>query len=138
MKKATTFLSIVLLGASLMSFTGTPECNAQCDDLHLEDISFIEVDEEIDLGFDTAQYLPEGFDAYQGMGPNLEEITFIEPEKQIDLGFDTAQYLPEDFNVYAGMEFDIDQIEYIEEEEEIILDFDVQDYLPADFSALYK
>lgn len=138
MKKVITTLSIAVLGFVLMSFTGTPQCKTQCEEPHIEDITFIEVEETIDLGFDTAQYLPEGFDPYEGMGPNLEEITFIATEKEIDLGFDTARYLPEGFNAYEGMVFDIDEIEYIEEEEEINLDFDVQAYLPKDFSALSR
>lgn len=138
MEKATTFLGIAILAATLMSFTGTTECNAQCKNLNVEDITFIEVEEEIELGFDTAQYLPEGFDPYKGMELNLAKIEFIETEEEIDLGFDTAQHLPERFNAYEGMLFNIDEIEYVEEEEEIILDFDAQAYLPKGFNTLSK
>ena len=123
MKKATTTLSIAVLGSLLMSFTATPQCEPQFEAVHLDDISYIETEEEIDLGFDTAQYLPEGFDPYEGMEPNLDEIVFIETEREIDLGFDTTEYLPEGFNAYEGMVFELDEIEYIELEEEIDLGF---------------
>lgn len=138
MKKATTILGIAVLGSIFMSFTGTPQCETECKNVQVNDITFIEIEEEIDLGFDTAHYLPEGFNPYSGMGPNLEEIIFIETEEEIDLGFETAQYLPEGFNAHEGMALDLNEIEYIEEEEEIILDFDVQAYLPASFNALSK
>lgn len=138
MKKVTIILGTVLLAASLMSFQAEQECKTKCENLQIEDITFVEVEEEFELGFDTAQYLPEGFNPYIGMGLNLDDIVIIEELEEIDLGFDTAQYLPEDFNAYEGMVFDIDEIEYIEEEEEIILDFDVQAYLPIDFKELSK
>lgn len=138
MKKATTVLGIAILGSVFMSFTGTPQCEIECKNLQINDITFIETEEEIDLGFETAQYLPEGFNPYSGMEPNLEEIAFIETEDKIDLGFETAQYLPEGFNAYEGMVFDLNEIEYIEEEDEIILDFDVQAYLPSNFNVLSK
>ncbi|WP_297707897.1 hypothetical protein [uncultured Eudoraea sp.] len=79
--------------------------------LSIEDIVLIETDEKIDLGFDTAEYLPVGFDPYTGMEFDLDEINFIETDGEIDLGFDTAEYLPKGFNPYKGMEHEnlIDQ-----------------------------
>jgi len=138
MKNATTIFSLAVLGSLLMSFTGTPQCKTECENLQIENIAFVEIEEEIDLGFDTVQYLPEGFDPYKGMAPNLPEIVFIESEEKINLGFDTSEYLPEGFNAYEGMMFDIDEIEYVEVEEEIDLNFEVQAYLPEDFNALSK
>lgn len=138
MKKTITLLSIVLLGTTLMSFHGIPECKTECENLQIEDITYLEVNEEIDLGFDTTPYLPKGFDPYAGMGTMLDEINYIEDEKEVDLGFDTAEYLPKGFNAYKGLVFDIDEIEYIEMEDEIDLDFDVQAFLPESFKALSK
>lgn len=40
--------------------------------LAVEDIHVVEMEEEIELGFDVADYLPEGFDAYQGMEKQLK------------------------------------------------------------------
>ena len=138
MKNVTTVLSMVFLGAALMSFKGNDDCKTECDKLNMEDITFIEVEEEIDLGIDTALYLPEGFDAYVGMESVLDEITFIEKEEEINLGFNTAQYLPEGFNAYKGMVFEIEDITFIEEEEEIVLGLDAQNYLPKNFNAFSK
>ena len=136
MKKTGTTLGLALLGTMLISFAGTPQCKAECENLQIDDIVYIEMEDEINLGFDTAQYLPEGFDPYKGMGLDIKEITFIEPIEEVNLGFNTALYLPEDFNAYEGMAFDLNDIEYIEEEEEIILGFDTKDYLPENFSTL--
>ncbi len=136
MKNASTILGIALMGTLLMSFTGSPGCKTDCEVLAIDEITYIEPTEEVELDFDTAKYLPEGFDAYQGMGPNLEEIAFIEPTEDIDLGFDTARYLPIGFDAYKGMEIDLNDIEYIEEEVE--LDLNVQSYLPGNFNASVK
>ena len=67
----------------------------------IDEIVFIEDTEEfIDLGFDTASYLPEGFDPYAS---EYEGIEYIEEPYKIDFGFDTAMHLPKDFNPYKGM-----------------------------------
>jgi hypothetical protein len=163
MKKAGVLLGIGLLGAVLISFIGTHKCEEsenekslaifyeetnsfeeilrlqnETEILKIEDIPVIEKEEEISLGFDTAQYLPLGFNAYKGMELDLDDIPFIEEEEEIDLGFDTARYLPEGFNAYEGAEFYIDDIVYIEEEEKIVLGFDTQEYLPENFNAYSK
>ena len=159
MKKASLLLGIGVLGVILVSFTGTHQCEKSEHDkavvafseskylfeeglllqreteiLEINDIVFIEQDEEIKLDFDTTDYLPLGFNAYEGLELDLNDIIIVEEEEEINLGFDTAQYLPADFNAYDGMEFDIEEIIYIEDEEEIILDFDTQVYLPENFN----
>ncbi len=163
MKKASLLLGIGVLGVILVSFTGTHTCEKSEHDravaifsesnhlfeeglilqgeteiLEINDIVFIEQDEEIKLDFDTTDYLPLGFNAYEGLELDLNDIIIVEEEEEINLGFDTAQYLPADFNAYDGMEFDIDEIVYIEDEEEIILDFDTEVYLPENFNANTK
>ncbi|MBT8221581.1 MAG: hypothetical protein KJN96_00290, partial [Eudoraea sp.] len=99
-------------------------------ELDLNEIVFIEEDEILDLGFDTSDYLPEGFDANE-VYVDLNGITFIE-EEEIELGFNTALYLPEDFDAYAGPT-GIEGITYMEEEEVIDLGFDTAAYLPEGF-----
>ncbi|MBT8178890.1 MAG: hypothetical protein HKP60_07185 [Eudoraea sp.] len=99
-------------------------------ELDLNEIVFIEEDEILDLGFDTRDYLPEGFDANE-VYVDLNAITFIE-EEEIELGFNTALYLPEDFDAYAGPT-GIEGITYMEEEEVIDLGFDTAAYLPEGF-----
>ena len=160
MKKISLLSGIGILAVTLLSFAGNGECKkskeshvaetvltelqepfintllAQNENgiLSMEDIVFIETDEEIDLGFDTTEYLPIGFDAYAGMELDLDEISFVENEEEIDLGFDTAEYLPIGFNTYVGMELDLDEISFIETEEEIDLGFDTAEYLPKGFN----
>lgn len=99
-------------------------------ELDLNEIVFIEEEEVIDLGFDTGDYLPEGFDANEAY-VDLKNITFVEEDK-IELDFDTALYLPEGFDAYAAPE-GIEGINYMEEEEIIDLGFDTAAYLPEGF-----
>lgn len=119
MKKASVLLGIGLLGVVLLSFTRTHEClvaensessnsfeeglyaQGQGEILNIDDIDFIEEEEEISLEFDTAEYLPLGFNAYEGMELNLDDIIFIEDEENIDLGFNLQDYLPENFDAYS-------------------------------------
>ncbi len=104
-----------------------PDSTAELD---LNEIVFIEEEEVVDLGFDTRDYLPEGFDANEAY-VDLKNIAFIEEDK-IELGFDTAMYLPEGFDAYAAPE-GIAGINYMEEEEVIDLGFDTAAYLPEGF-----
>lgn len=99
------------------------------EDLKLSEIAFIEEEPSIDLGFDTAEYLPEGFDPYCFYF-DVNSIVFINDE-MTDLGFDTEEYLPTNFNAYANPS-SIDGINYIEEEI-VDLGFDTTKYLPEDF-----
>jgi len=156
MKNVNVLLGVGVLALTLLSFSNKDKYEVQdssntialehtdpCSkiesvNLSLNEIIFIEEEESIELGFDTAKYLPEGFDAYEGMGLDLNEIVLIEEEEEIELGFDTADYLPLGFNAYEGMVFDIDEIDFIELEDEIELGFDVNEYLPMNFSALSK
>lgn len=135
MKNITTYLGLALLGSILMSFTGKRDCKTNCEPIAIDDITYIEATDDFELDFDTAQYLPEGFNAYKGMGADLTNIVYIENEEEINLGFNSAKYLPIGFDAYEGMVIDLDEIKYLEEEEEVTLDFNVQNYLPANFSA---
>lgn len=138
MKNTTTILGLSLLGTLMMSFSGTPQCKTNCEPLVMDDITYIESTDDFELDFDTAQYLPEGFNAYKGMGADVSDIVFIEDEEEVQLAFDSATYLPLDFDAYEGMALDLDTIEYIEEEEDVELGFDVQNYLPTDFNVSSK
>ncbi|MDT7827501.1 hypothetical protein RQM65_02335 [Pricia sp. S334] len=135
MKKATTYIGIALLGSIMMSFSGTPDCKTNCEPLPIDEIIYIEPQEDLELDFDTEEYLPEDFNAYEGMGTDLTDIVFIEEEEEIDLGFDPKAYLPIGFDAYKGMEIDLETVEYIEEDEDVELEFNVQHFLPEDFDA---
>ena len=131
--------------------------------LSLDDIAFIEMDAELELGFDTEAYLPPGFNPYMS-GFDLDQIDFVDlseedfgivgslpadfdpfaignvmtavnyiEEVELELGFDTAKYLPVGFNPHKAYNF-LDTIEYIEmEEDDINLGFDTLAYLPNGF-----
>ena len=74
------------------------------DAVSIESIDIYEVPEEVVLDFDTAEYLPEGFNAKEGMEDiDWNTITLYEVEEELDLGFDTKDYLPKNFNPYHGM-----------------------------------
>lgn len=68
--------------------------------LKASEIQFFEIEEEVDLGFDTTEYLPMGFNAYAGMEFEAQDLEVFELEEQVDLGFDTAPFLPKGFNAY--------------------------------------
>ena len=64
-------------------------------------MEYIYEQEEINLGFKVANYLPTNFDPYADPS-DIEGINYIEEEEQIELGFDTAEYLPANFDPYAS------------------------------------
>jgi hypothetical protein len=163
MKKTSVLLGIGVLSLMLVSFVGKGECEKSkehkmaqhsltelqknftteilstqnTEPISIDEISFIELEEEIELGFDTEAYLPEGFNAYKGMKFTVSDFEVIEVEEDIDLGFNTANYLPKGFNPYEGMEFEIEEIlaDIVLIEEEIDLGFDTAEYLPVGFDA---
>lgn len=122
MKKLSVLIGLGILGALLISAKATHYCvdtdhnphrsmnNIFAEGLQIEmesanleasEIVLLEEEEEVDLGFDTAEYLPLGFNAYEGMALDVEDIILIEEEEEVDLGFDVALYLPENFDAYA-------------------------------------
>ncbi|GMN11228.1 hypothetical protein MTsPCn9_20670 [Croceitalea sp. MTPC9] len=90
---STVFIAMLLL--PLLSAKSTP---SNIEEFDVSSIKFIEEEQQIDLGFDTKEYLPEDFDPYQEE-VSVNGINFME-EENIDLGFDTSEFLPEDFNPY--------------------------------------
>ena len=118
------------------------------DDIKVSEIVYIEEETSIDLGFDTADYLPEDFDPYD-VYFDINSVEFIDDEIE-ELGFDTAAYLPEGFNAYAnpgnldGINYieeesiDLDSVDYIEDEDEVEFDYSTGDYLPVGFDPLSK
>ncbi|NND16420.1 MAG: hypothetical protein HKN89_08870 [Eudoraea sp.] len=99
--------------------------------IEIDSITYIEEEYPVDLGFDTAMYLPEGFNAFD-LPENIMDISYIEENSEVILDFDVCKYLPRAFNPYKEY-FDLNTIEYIEEEEVIEFDFEIGDYLPEDF-----
>ena len=77
------------------------EASLEMGKLNANEIEVVEMAEEVNLGFDTFEYLPLDFDPYAGA--NLSDIDFeiFEEEEIVELGFETAAYLPNNFDAYA-------------------------------------
>ena len=118
--------SVVALGAQ------TGNSPKHITKIETDKVIFIEEVAPVDLGFDTALYLPEGFDPY-AHPENIMDVSYIEEVAEVQLDFDVQEYLPKMFDPYKKY-FDLNSIEYIEEEEVIEFDFEIREYLPADFS----
>lgn len=106
------------------------------DKLDLSKIIFIEEEMPLDLGFDTADYLPEDFDPYK-VYVDLDAIEYIEDNEDEELSFDTSEWLPENFDPYASPT-DINSISYIEEEDDFFPAIDTKLWLPAGFDPYVK
>jgi hypothetical protein len=99
--------------------------NTDKEKFDINSINYIEDDFDFDLGFDTADYLPEGFDANQSYF-DLNWIEYIEEEFIIDM--DTQQYLPIGFDPYA-YPLDVQSINYIDEKDFIEIELDSNRHL---------
>lgn len=120
------FIMVLAFGAQSGN---SPISNPYID---LDSIAYIEEESPIDLGFDTAKFLPADFDAFDHPD-NFMDISYIEDKEDVELGFDVQNYLPRAFDPYQEY-FDLNSILYIEEDEVIEFDFEIRDYLPADFT----
>ena len=131
LENSVTVLNVEADGTDAASFFTVSYEESAAYELDLNEIPFIEEETEVDLGFETADYLPEGFNPYENFF-DLNSIIYIESETEIDLGFDTSEYLPERFDPYA-VNFDVNSISFIEDEE-VDLGFNTEDYLPEGFN----
>ncbi len=105
----------------------------------ISDIVIYEVEEEADICFDTARYLPENFNALEGLHSiDWSTIDLVnEPEEELIFDFNTTDYLPEGFNALQGKhDIDWSKIDLVDEPEEtLVFDFNTKDYLPEGFDA---
>lgn len=104
---------------------------AVSSELDINEIEYIEEQQDFELGFDTKEYLPKDFDPNTAYF-DLNSVTYLE-ESSTDLGFDSAAYLPDNFDPYAYPQH-ISGFNYIEEED-LFLGFDTASYLPVHFDA---
>jgi hypothetical protein len=73
--------------------------------LAVEDIEIVELEEDIEIDFDTTEYLPENFNALAGKNDiDWSKVELIELEEDIEIGFNTKDYLPRNFDPYQGMD----------------------------------
>ena len=123
----------IAMGFALVNgvFANTPNIDIEVFDIN--SIEYIEEEAEIDLGFDVADYLPEGFDPYK-MYVDLNTIEYIEEETEFP---DLSMHLPANFDVYAYPQ-DVQSVNYIDESDEVKLDFDSKKHLPEGFNPYIK
>ncbi|NNK75369.1 MAG: hypothetical protein HKP42_04820 [Maribacter sp.] len=108
--------------------------NTEKEKFDINSINYIEEDMDFDLGFDTADYLPEGFDAYQ-VYFDLNGVEYIQEVFAIE--FDTKENLPEDFDAFAYPS-DLQSMNFIDDADSFEVGFDTQTYLPLNFNAFTK
>ena len=128
-----TFENEVLTDSTAKAYFVNFEVNEPTE-LDLDSIVYIEDEEEVDLGFDPAAFLPEGFNPYEAYF-DIHSITYIEETPEVTFDFDVAEYLPDNFDANAYY-FDIHSIDFIDTEEEDMLEmgYDVAAYLPRGFN----
>lgn len=124
-----------MLWSKSLVLVSDPECR-EAAALDLNEIVFIEEEPQIELGFDTAEYLPEDFDPKK-LYVDLNAVAYVDELKELELGFNTTDYLPANFDAYAAPKA-VEGMNYLEEEEQIELGFDTAAYLPANFDPYAK
>jgi hypothetical protein len=74
------------------------------DIVAIEDIEVVELEEDIEIDFDTTQYLPKNFNILLGKNDiDWSNVELVELEEDVELYFNTKDYLPENFNPYEGL-----------------------------------
>lgn len=119
--------SVVLFANNMLA----GDCKSDKDELDINCIIYIEDEPEIDLGFDTADYLPDGFDPHKFYF-DINGLPYIELDPMEE--FNTEKYLPTGFNAYAYPK-DIQSMNYIDPNDVIALKIDTKKYLPKGFDA---
>jgi len=66
------------------------------EEVNVDDINVVELEEEVEINFDTNNYLPERFNAHKGMHDiDWNTIKLVELEEDVDLGLNIQNRLPE-------------------------------------------
>ena len=124
-----------MLVFSLMTATATQlsantlNIKIDIEDSKIPTIEFVVVVEEKDapFDFDTAHYLPVGFNATLILDTAAYNVATIEEDAPFD--FESANHLPIGFN--ATLVLDTDEYEEATIEEDAVFDFNTADYLPV-------
>jgi len=74
------------------------------ESIDINSIVVIELEEEVQLGFNPKDYLPKNFNALKGKHDlDWSTIKLVEIEEEVELDFNPKDYLPNNFNPYKGM-----------------------------------
>ena len=98
--------------------------------IDLDEIVYIEEEMPVVLGFNTSDYLPEGFDPHEAY-VDLDAIPFLEEEEVVEIP-DLEEWLPQAFDPYAAPT-DIRSISYMEDTDADPV-LDTQAWLPEGFN----
>ncbi|RKN83581.1 hypothetical protein [Ulvibacterium marinum] len=128
-KRATLSIAIGLLFANGI-LAHRPE-----KEFDINSITYIEEEAQVDLGFDTADYLPEGFDPYT-IYFDLNSVSYMEEEGLPQLE-ELKIYLPADFDAYADPS-SVEGINYMDSSDDIEMDFETAEYLPESFNVYQR
>lgn len=111
-----------------------PEMSS-CAHFDLSCLDVVEIEEDVEIPFDTKKYLPEGFNPLEGKYDlDWNKIELVSLDEDVEIGFDTKDYLPEGFNPLKGLhDLDWSSIYIVELDEEVTLGFDTKNFLPKNF-----
>lgn len=126
------------MGLSFANGVFAIDPKAEKEEFDINSVVYIEEETKIELGFDTADYLPENFDPYKAY-VDLNSVAFVEGEFTISKRMQRklAKRLPAGFDAYAYPTA-IRSIDYIDENDTVVFDFDAEQYLPEGFNAYSK
>lgn len=121
----------IALGLAICQGVFATSASKGVKDFDINSIEYIEEEVEIDLGFNTADYLPESFN------PNtfyfdVNSVVYVNDTLNEEENF--SKHLPLGFDAYS-YPTDVQSINYIDTNDTIILDIDTNTYLPENFNA---
>jgi len=128
------FTVSMLLGLAFANGVFAADPKTEKDELVINSVTYIEDDASFKLGFNTADYLPEGFNPYE-VYFDLDAIIFVEEEASIKVN--SRKYLPKGFDAYAYPR-DVEGFNYIDTNDDVEVDFDTAKHLPKGFNPYKK
>ncbi|MBM1105690.1 hypothetical protein JQC67_06000 [Aurantibacter crassamenti] len=130
MSKKNIILSFAFIGL-LIQGAFASDIKKEVEEFDLNSILYIEDEEVIDLGFNTADYLPEDFNPNTYYF-NLNWVEYVDESKVENV--EVENNLPSEFDAYSNPE-GIEGVNYIDLNDEIVIGFNTKQYLPKGFNA---
>lgn len=121
----------IILGLAICQGAFASNTPKDVEDFDINSIEYIEEEVEIDLGFNTADYLPESFNP-NTFYFNVNSVAYVEDSLIEEEDF--TKYLPSGFDAYSYAK-DVQSINYIDANDTITVDLDTNIFLPANFNA---
>ena len=91
--------TVITLGLLVVNGVRSNNQNKDIEDFDINSIVVEEEEEEIYLGFNTADYLPKDFNPY-AFPSSVEGFDIIDENDIFELGFDPKDYLPANFDPF--------------------------------------